>query len=81
MQDRDGLLGRQRERSVEQKCSKGRTGSEGLQRVWRGKRSWKETSPERKKACWERALEKGGKNKKLKGQVMKGKDRGKNDLR
>lgn len=44
--------------------------SEGLKRVWRGKRLWKETSPERK-GWWERASEK--KKKKLKAQVIQGK--------
>lgn len=49
MQDRDGLFGRQRKASVEKKCSKGKTESKGLKRVWRGKRHLKETRPERKK--------------------------------
>lgn len=56
MQDREGLLGRQRKRSVERKCNKAKQ-SEGLKRVWRGKRSLKESSPERKNGWWERAQE------------------------
>lgn len=38
MQDRDGLFGRQRKASVEKKCSKGKTESKGLKRVWRSRK-------------------------------------------
>lgn len=55
-QDRDGLLGRQRGKC--RKGSKGETESEGLTRVWRGNRSWKKASPERKKGWRKKKYEK-----------------------
>ena len=55
-----------KERGKCRKGSKGETESEGLTRVWRGKRSLKKASPERKKGWREKK-----KKKERKGQVIK----------
>lgn len=48
MQDRDGLFESQKKTNVEKKHSKSNTGSEGLKRVWRGKRGRKPIQKERR---------------------------------